>query len=207
MFMNVVLDYVLPSIIAYLLGSISFSIIVTWLFSRKDIRTFGSGNAGGTNVLRVMGPLPGIITILGDVGKCILAVLVAKYFLPGGSNAIAMSLAGLFCVLGHMFPVYFGFKGGKGVASSAGMVLALDPRVFLILIAAFAITVIVTRYVSLGSIVGAVAFPFGMFIFYDNMIVTIAALIIASLVIFMHRKNIHKLLSNTENKLTFKKSK
>lgn len=205
--MNVVLDYVLPSIIAYLLGSISFSIIVTWLFSRKDIRTFGSGNAGGTNVLRVMGPLPGIITILGDVGKCILAVMIAKFFLPGGENAIAMSLAGLFCVLGHMFPVYFGFKGGKGVASSAGMVLALDYRVFLILIAAFAITVIVTRYVSLGSILGAVAFPFGMFIFYNNIIVTIAALIIASLVIFMHRKNIHKLLNRTENKLTFKKSK
>lgn len=205
--MNIVLDYVLPSIIAYLLGSISFSIIVTWLFSREDIRTHGSGNAGGTNVLRVMGPLPGIITILGDVGKCILAVLLAKYLLPGGENQIAMSLAGLFCVLGHMFPVYFGFKGGKGVASAAGMVLALDPRVFLILVVAFAITVIVTRYVSLGSIIGAIAFPFGMLIFYNNMIVTITALIISSLVIFMHRKNIHKLIHKTENKLTFKKNK
>ncbi len=206
---NILYSFVLPSIIAYLLGSISFSIIITWLFSKKDIRDFGSGNAGGTNVIRSVGKFAGISTMVLDILKCVVAVLIAKYLLPGGQNAIAMSLAGLFCILGHIFPIYFSFKGGKGIAAGAGMILVLDYRIFIILMAIFFLSIFITKFVSLSSILGAISFPIATFIFAkpeNQLILTINALIVASLVIFMHHKNIKKILNGTENKIKFKKS-
>lgn len=205
---NILYTYVLPSIIAYLLGSISFPIIITWLFSKKDIRDFGSGNAGGTNVLRSVGKFAGILTMVLDILKCVIAVLIAKYLIPGGENAVAMSLAGLFCILGHMFPVYFSFKGGKGVACGAGMILVLDIRLFFVLIVVFIITLLITRFVSLSSMLSALSFPIATFILTEpenQLISTVIALFVGGLVIFMHRSNIRKLINHTENKISFKK--
>lgn len=206
--MNFVNLYIMPSAIAYLLGSISFSIIVSWVYSGgHDIRKHGSGNAGGTNVLRIMGPAPGIIAIILDILKCVAAVLIAKFFLPGNSNEIAMSLAGFFCVLGHMFPAFFGFKGGKGIACATGMLMVLNIQIFVICAIIFFIVLFATKYVSLSSMIGIAAFPIAAYFYarQDKITVTLIALAIALLVIYMHRTNIKRLIDGTETKFSLKK--
>lgn len=206
--------------IAYLCGSVSFAIIVTKLFSKKDIRDFGSGNAGATNVLRSQGKLPAILTTIGDLAKSFVAVYVGGLLLTSWqlnpyNGALDLGLvgaytAGLFCIIGHMFPLFFGFRGGKGVMTTLGMMLILDWKVALILLSLFIVVVLCTHMVSLGSIIAAIGLPIGTFLFRAFVyhqpwpvvwFCTAVIGVIAVIVIIRHRENIKRILSGTENKI------
>ncbi len=191
-------------LIAYLLGSISTSIIASKLMIGDDIRNHGSGNAGATNALRTLGKKGAIIVVLGDVLKTVIAILIAKLILK--NNPSAIYIAGIGAVLGHNFPLYFRFKGGKGIVVSTTVMLFADPLIGIIVMI-FALTIMaVTRYVSLGSILGAVLFAILSLIFKTaTPDFVVFALMLALLAIYMHKGNIARLLSGTENKLSFKK--
>lgn len=204
----------LTGFFAYLIGSINFAIIVTRLFAKKDIRDFGSGNAGMTNVLRTLGKGPAAIVTVGDFCKGMLAVLVGHVILrllSGDFPFYADYLIALLVMLGHCFPVFYGFKGGKGILVSAGVILALDWRVFLVVFAVFIIVVLLRKIVSLASICTAVSFPIATLVIalldgsphvlWD----TLSAVLISAIVIFMHRGNIKRLLNGTEKAFGKKK--
>ena len=204
----------LTGFFAYLIGSINFAIIVTRLFAKKDIRDFGSGNAGMTNVLRTLGKGPAAIVTVGDFCKGMLAVLVGHVILrllSGDFPFYADYLIALLVMLGHCFPVFYGFKGGKGILVSAGVILALDWRVFLVVFAVFVIVVLLRKIVSLASICTAVSFPIATLVIalldgsphvlWD----TLSAVLISAIVIFMHRGNIKRLLNGTEKAFGKKK--
>ncbi len=194
----------LALVIAYLLGSINTSIIVSKIMIGDDIRNHGSGNAGATNTLRTVGKKGAIFVVIGDILKTVIAVVVAKYILKNEPNAVF--IAGLGAVLGHNFPLYFKFKGGKGIIVSTVSMLFADPILCLIVVI-FAITVMgVSKYVSLGSILGAVLFVILSILFKGSSPDFIVfALMLATLAIYMHKENLARLLSGTENKLSFKK--
>lgn len=200
---------VLIAVLSYLLGSVNFGIILSQKLEKDDVRNHGSGNAGSTNMLRNYGKKTAALTIIGDMAKVAVAILLARWIAGGelyASHTILMkSFAGLFCVLGHIFPCYFSFKGGKGVATSGGMVLLIDWRVALILLAVFIIIVALTKWVSLGSIIMAILYPVLMFLFYKSLWITIVAAVFAVIVIAAHRGNIKKLLNGTESKISFSK--
>lgn len=208
-------------VISYLLGSANFSIIFSRRLVKKDIRTDGSKNAGATNMLRTNGKKYAFMTFVCDIAKLFVAVLIA-YLIIGpeefsANQYLYKSIAGLACVLGHMYPCYFGFKGGKGVSVCTGMVIAIDWRIALILFAIFVIIVAITKYVSLGSIVIAVLYPILTYFLYkpeelnlglsfisDRWLATAIAVLFAVIVIVKHRSNIKRLLNGTESKLTKK---
>ncbi|HIV18173.1 MAG TPA: glycerol-3-phosphate 1-O-acyltransferase PlsY [Candidatus Merdivicinus intestinigallinarum] len=209
-----ILALLLSCFLAYLIGSINFAIIVTRLFAHKDIRDYGSGNAGMTNVLRTVGKLPALLVTIGDFCKGMLAVFLGHLLLSwigGGVPFYADYLIALLVMLGHCFPVFYGFKGGKGILVSAGVIVVLNWKVFLVILAVFILVVAVSRIVSLASISAAVAFPIATLIFAltggapHPFLDTLSALIIGGIVIFMHRGNIKRLLNGTENKLGQKK--
>ena len=182
---------VLIAVCAYLLGSLSFAIIVCRLTLEHDIREYGSGNAGLTNAFRTMGAGKTLLVLLGDTAKAAAALAIGGALLgPGGKL-----LAGAFVILGHVYPVYFGFRGGKGVLVGA--------MTLLIAFALFVIAVAVTRWVSLGSILGAISFPISMHIFYGNVTYTIVAALLGGAVVYMHRSNIGRILAGKENRFTF----
>lgn len=226
--MREALPYLLTALEAYLLGSISFSIIFTWLFKREDIREYGSGNAGATNVLRSVGKLPALLTLVGDFGKGVLAVVIGRIIFGNmstqvldGANVqqVGACVAGLFALLGHCFPVFFKFRGGKGVLTAAGIMFIISPKVFLCCFVAFFIVILASRIVSLASISAAVTYPIATFIityFFEYralenvpssywIISTVSAAVFGGLVIFMHRSNIKRLIDGTESRLTVKK--
>ncbi len=184
---------------AYLLGSLSFAIIICKLTLGKDIRSYGSGNAGLTNAYRTMGAGKTLLVLFGDIAKAAAALAI------GGVLAGMMGklVAGIFVILGHVFPVYFGFRGGKGVLVGATMLVFLDWRIFLVAFALFVIAVALTRWVSLGSILGAISFPITMQIFYGDARLSVVAALMAAAVVFMHRSNIKRILSGTENRFSF----
>lgn len=195
---------------SYLLGSINFAIIVTRLFSGKDIRESGSGNAGMTNVLRTAGKVPALLTLLGDVSKGLLAVLLTRWLFgflsPQPDFFLGDYLSVCAALLGHCFPIFYGFKGGKGVLVSAGALLVLSPMGFAVSLVAFVIGVGVTKTVSVGSIAAAAVFPLAtLFIQWRGestggfLHVALSALI-AGIIIFMHRANLRRLASGTEPK-------
>ncbi|MGI5895247.1 MAG: glycerol-3-phosphate 1-O-acyltransferase PlsY [Candidatus Merdivicinus sp.] len=205
---------VLSGFFAYLIGSVNFAIIVTRLFAKKDIRDFGSGNAGMTNVLRTLGKGPAALVTIGDFCKGMLAVLIGHLILGllnGGVPFYADYLIALLVMLGHCFPVFYGFRGGKGILVSAGVILVLDWRVFLIVFAVFMVVVLLKKIVSLASICTAVAFPIATLVvaLLDNspyvLWDTLSAILIAAIVIFMHRGNIKRLLNGTEKAFGKKK--
>ncbi len=207
--MNFFLTYILPCIYSYLFGSISFSIILTKIILKKDIRDFGSGNAGGTNVARTLGTLPGLAVVFLDAFKCMSCIWIAQYLIPGTNNKTSMAIAGLFCIIGHMFPVFFKFKGGKGISSCAGFMLAISPIGFVILASLFVIIVAFTRYISLGSVIVVSLTPVLSYIFMPQeykLPVAIIFVIAAALAIFMHRSNIKRLINGNESKFSFKKT-
>lgn len=185
--------------ISYLLGSLSFAIIICKLTLGKDIRTYGSGNAGLTNAYRTMGGGKTLLVLVGDIGKAAVALAV------GGMLAGMMGklVAGIFVILGHVFPVYFGFRGGKGVLVGATMLVFLDWRIFLVALVLFLIAVVLTKWVSLGSILGALSFPVTMQIFHGDARLTAVSAAMAAAVIFMHRSNIKRILTGTENRFSF----
>ncbi len=200
--------------LAYLLGSFSSSVWIGKWFFNTDVRQHGSGNAGATNTIRVLGTWPGVFVMVIDILKAYLAVT----FIPMLLNVSVKEndlinyqiILGAAAVLGHVFPIYTGFRGGKGVASLVGVVIGLyPPLVFLIILIWFAFIFIITRYVSLGSITSALLFPIlTLFVFDEkNIFLIILALLIAVFIPATHYKNIKRLLNGTENKLTFKKKK
>lgn len=209
-----ILALLLAAVAAYLIGSINFAIIITRLFAKKDIRDYGSGNAGMTNVLRTLGKGPAVLVTLGDFCKGVAAVLVGRLILQllgGGIPFYGDYFLGLFAMLGHCFPIFYGFRGGKGILVSAGVILVLNWRVLLIILAVFLIVVAFTRTVSLGSISAAAAYPVSTLLVDllrkapHPFLNALSALVIGGIVIFMHRSNIKRLLNGTENKLGQKK--
>ena len=190
--------------VAYLLGSINTSIIVSKIMIGDDIRNHGSGNAGATNTLRTVGKKGAIFVILGDALKAVIALLFAKFAPFTTENS--MYIAGIGAVLGHNFPLYFGFKGGKGIIVSLVAILFADYQLGLITFAVAIAIMAIFRYVSLGSMLGAVLFATLSLIFHkENVDFVIFAFILAILAIYMHRGNLVRLLNGTENKLGSKK--
>lgn len=186
-------------IVGYLLGSVSVAVIVSKYFFKGDVRDMGSRNAGTTNMARVYGMSAGLLTLAGDILKTIITMLFGKLLL----GEMGFSIGGIACIIGHCFPVFFGFKGGKGVAVSGGIAIMLGWQYALSLIGIFLIIAVVTRYVSLGSLVSVVMLIPALLIFggYGTWVYILAVVIIVS-VWYMHRGNIKRLLTGTENKFT-----
>lgn len=226
------INFMLPSLlivgISYLLGSISFSIIFTKLFyNHTDIRTLGSGNAGLTNVLRCVGIKAGLLTLVFDFSKGAASVFISKtifqplcmqYNLPEYFTHYGACLAGIACVVGHIYPVFFHFRGGKGVLTSAGVIALLDWRCFMIALFVFAIVFVISKIVSISSVCSALSFPlvnfyFSYFIqwklgyvpFSYVIITTTFSLLLAGLLVYKHRTNLQRLRNGTEKKLTIKR--
>ena len=200
------------AVISYLIGSINFSILISKAISGKDIRESGSGNAGATNMLRTHGKKMGVLTLLLDVLKGIVAIIIAMIVDKniGANTGILSYIAGVCVILGHNFPIYFGFKGGKGVATSLGVVLMLDWKVGLIVAVCAIAIMAITRYVSLGSILGGAAYIVvemvkAIVTKNYNIVQLVCVVIIGGLLIARHHANIKRLLSGTENKLSFGK--
>ena len=201
----------------YLLGSINSSIIISKLLYRDDIRRHGSGNAGATNMLRTYGKNAALLTLLGDVMKTVLSVLFAAIifgfnYVGGISTGGFCYVAGLFTILGHIFPIYYGFRGGKGVLATAAMALVLSPIAFLILITIFILIVWISKYVSLGSVTVAILYPVvlhGIFQVQFGMtmpgLTALSAIIAAIIIVWCHRHNLERISNRTENKISFKK--
>lgn len=189
---------------AYLLGSINTSIIVSKVMIGDDIRNHGSGNAGATNTLRTVGKKGALLVVLGDIFKTVLAVFIAELILKDGKQAIY--IAGLGVVLGHNYPIFFKFKGGKGIIVSAVVIVAADPIIGAAVIIISVAVMAITRYVSLGSIVGAVLFLILSLIFHrQSSDFLVFAAILSLLAIYRHNGNILRLIRGTENKLSFNK--
>ena len=200
------LSYILIVIIAYLLGNISTSYIIAKKMIGVDIRTQGSGNAGSTNVLRTLGKKAGAMTFIGDLLKGVIAVLIAKLIatISGVDIATAGYLAVVGVVCGHNWPAFLGFRGGKGVATSLGAMIAVNPIIALSCFGLFLIIVAITKYVSLGSVVGIAASPVIM-MFLNNKNGVIITLFLTISVIYTHRENIKRLINGTERKIGQKK--
>lgn len=197
--------YLLAALIAYALGSLNCGIIISKVFYKDDIRKYGSGNAGTTNMLRTYGKAAAIGTIVGDALKVVIAVVIANFMV--GSIFGGGYIAGLCAIIGHVYPVYYGFKGGKGVVTAAITMLMLNPSIFLVEVTAFIIIVAIWRYISLGSIICAALYPMITYVAYNGpSIQFIFALLIAVFIIFLHRTNIQRLIDGKENKLSFSKS-
>ncbi|MBE6789343.1 MAG: glycerol-3-phosphate 1-O-acyltransferase PlsY [Ruminococcaceae bacterium] len=218
--LTVILYAVICAAISYLLGSISFAVIFSKLFAKMDVRDSGSGNAGMTNVLRTVGKLPAVLTLVCDLSKAVVAIKVSELIfasLPFTEVArVGAYVGGIFVVLGHIFPVFFNFRGGKGVLTCAGVFLVLDWQLCLISIAIFIVIALCTGYVSLGSILAMASAPVLTFIVgftlrADTLLPrtviwqTVFLIVLAGTSIFMHRENIKRLLNGTEN--CFKKKK
>ncbi|MFQ5372127.1 acyl-phosphate glycerol 3-phosphate acyltransferase [Clostridioides difficile] len=201
-----IFSYIIIAVVAYLLGNISTSYIVAKRIAGVDIRTQGSGNAGSTNVLRTLGKRAGAMTFLGDVLKGVTAVLISEFAarLVGIDTLLAGYLAVICVVAGHNWPAVLGFRGGKGVATSLGAMLAVNPVITLMCLAVFILVVAITKYVSLGSVVGIGCSPIFM-IMVKNKAGLIVALFLTASVIYNHRANIKRLLNGTERKIGQKK--
>ena len=194
------------ALVGYLLGSVNFAVVISRVRFHDDIRQHGSGNAGATNMNRTYGKGAGLATLAGDILKSVVSVLLAR-FLCGEIVAYAVALL---CAVGHAFPCYYRFKGGKAVAVTAASALVLEPFVFLILLLIFAVMVGFTKYVSLGSISAALLYP----LILHNVLKmryghgdlrVLFVFLTCALVIWLHRENIRRLLNGQENKLRFKK--
>lgn len=207
-----IVSIVVTCLVSYFLGSLNFAIIISGKQYRQDIRAYGSKNAGMTNMMRTYGKRAAGLTLLGDSMKAVVSCLIG-YALIGQWGAY---FAGLFCIVGHMFPVYYGFRGGKGVVTAAITILMCNPIVFLILIFIFIIIVLSTKFVSLGSIVCVMLYPIVLdriersTLLFENppegSPYVIFAFIIMLLVVFKHKENIVRLFHGEESKFSFKKS-
>ena len=198
------------TVVPYLLGSVNFAIIISGKRFHDDVRTHGSGNAGMTNMLRTYGKRAAALTLGGDALKAIIASLIG-YFMMGMTGAY---IAGFFCVLGHTFPIFFKFKGGKGVVTAAASMLMCNPIVFLIILVLFLVIVGIWRYISLGSIMCALLYPV-ILNGVDKVLLTqnasgiyiLFVILTSVLVVLKHKDNISRLLEGKENKLSFKRNK
>ena len=199
-------------ILSYLIGSVPFSIIAGKLLKSIDVREYGSGNAGATNTFRVLGKTAGIPVLLLDVLKGYIAVNLVWYtsYVPSTEIYINLQLTfGIAAVLGHVFPIYVGFRGGKGVATLLGFMLAVFPEAALISIVVFVLTLLFSKYVSLSSIFAGLIFPFGVYYLSEILVPTmmIFAVFVPILLIATHQRNIERLVRGDENKVSLKKKK
>lgn len=204
---------------SYLLGSINSAILISKLIYKEDIRTKGSGNGGMTNMLRSFGGKAALMTLAGDLLKTAISIFLAGFvFGFGYVHGISVQgfcyCAGLFAVLGHVFPLYYGFKGGKGVLVTSAMALILTPIPFLMLFVLFVVIVAGSKYVSLGSVCVAMLYPVllhGTFavVFESQMdgLIALSTIILACLIVWCHRENLKRIGEKKENKLSFKKNK
>jgi len=195
---------------AYLLGTIPFGLLLWKVFGGADVRRAGSGNIGATNVARVAGPIAGIFTLVLDAAKGAAAVWMAARF--ANDSAVWMTIAGIAALLGHCFPIWLGFRGGKGVATAAGVFLALCPLALLGSLTLFILVVVFWRYVSLGSIAAAASMPLFVYFFWaphhaPPLTVTFGALAAALLIVYKHDANIQRLVEGREPRFSFGKSK
>lgn len=202
---------IITVIAAYLIGSINTSIIISKV-KKNDIRTHGSGNAGATNTLRIMGKGAAAAVVIGDALKAFLAtwvaILVSKWFLVTYSDALILKyLAVVAVVIGHNFPVFFGFRGGKGIVTSVAVIFTIDWRLGIIVLGVGVIAIILTRFVSLGSLIGCILFPLVCYVRYMDMpwsyekAVILPAIFLGILGIIRHKNNIKKLMNGTERKV------
>ena len=209
--------YIIMAIIAYLIGSVNFSIIFSKRFAGFDVREKGSGNAGTTNMLRSVGKKAAVITLICDILKGVVSIGIAILLgnIPDLNKELLVQIAGVSVILGHTFPIFFGFKGGKGVATSLGVLLLSNWQIGLICLVFALVLMILTRMVSVGSCAAAVLFPVLTLSINENYTVLtevktgsvyfIYSVILAVIVLFNHRSNIKMILNGTENKVNFKK--
>ncbi len=210
--------YVIMAIIAYLIGSVNFSVIFSKKFAGFDVREKGSGNAGSTNMLRSVGKKAAALTLICDVLKGVVAIVIAIILgniIQDSNKELLLQIAGITVVLGHTFPIFFQFKGGKGVATSLGILLMSNWQIGLICLVFALVLMALTRMVSLGSCAAAVLFPVLTLFINDHYTVLtegkpgstylVYSIIMAVIVLFNHRSNIKRILNGTENKLSFKK--
>lgn len=201
--MSVVFTVALTLLVSYLLGCFNGSVMTSHFIIRDDVRQHGSGNAGLTNFYRTYGARYALCVIICDMGKTVLACLIGGYLMHWvvGDWTLGLLIAGIGCELGHMFPVFFGLRGGKGILSGGVLVLMLDWRVALIAWGLFVSLWLLTRYVSLGSVAATASMPVSVFFLLGhNWLYTVLSAAIAALVIWCHRGNIQRLLSGTEKK-------
>ncbi len=222
--MKVIFALLIAAALGYFLGSLNFSIIVVKLLKGRDIRTVGSRNAGLTNTYRCFGPQCAALTLVGDLLKGVVAVLLSQLFAslmkvgfaPDNEVKYIGFIAGFFAILGHVFPIYYGFKGGKGVLVGVASFLPIEPRVFLTLLIIFIVVFVISRYVSVSSIMGAAAAPFAIFFmslivdgagFGRSLLYMLLCIPMAGMVVYMHRSNIERYMEGTESKFSFKFNK
>ena len=232
---NTAIWFAAAAVVSYLLGSINFAIIFTRIFAKKDVRDVGSGNAGMTNAFRAGGKITGILTLIFDFGKAIAAVSLGRWLLPvftqveTSNNFLSLVTfeapalygamwCGLFVLIGHLYPVFFKFKGGKGVLTSAGTILLIDWRMFLIVLGVFMICFAITRIISISSMIGSLAFPVSAWFLLseypqsvdwynppERVVGVIFAAIITLIIIVKHKDNIKRLLKGEEKRMNFGK--
>ena len=192
-----ILKVIIIVVAAYLLGSVSIAVLLSKFVKHEDVRDKGSGNAGATNVARVYGMKFGLITLFGDVAKTLIAALIGHLLLKQPGVAIACAA----CIVGHCWPVFFGFKGGKGVAVGAAIIGVIDWRVLIIALSVFIVIAVITRYVSLGSMLAGMSFPIMLpIIGHPTWYQEVLAVFVALVIIFLHRENLMRLLNHTEYK-------
>ena len=205
---------VITAIISYLIGSINFSVILSKKIAGFDVREKGSGNAGSTNMLRSVGKKAAALTLICDILKGVAAILIAMFIgwiFNVENKSLLVQISGIAVVIGHTFPIFFGFKGGKGVATSLGILIMTNWQIGLICLVFGIVLIILTRMVSLGSCTAAALFPVLTLFITENYIVTqgsgyfIYSIILAVIVLFNHRSNIKRILEGKENKISFKK--
>lgn len=221
--MKVFLAIVLACVFGYFMGSLNFSIIIVRIMKGKDIRTMGSKNAGLTNTYRCCGAACAVLTLIGDLCKGVFAVSLSKMvatalnagFKPDNDTLYIGFIAGFFAIIGHVFPIYYHFKGGKGVLVGVSTFLVVEPRVFLALIIIFAVMLALSKYVSLSSIIATAYAPLAVLLmswivdgcsFGRSLLYMILCLPMAVTVIYMHRSNIERLKNGTESKFSFKRT-
>ena len=206
--------YIIVAILAYCLGSISFSVLISKKLAGFDVREKGSKNAGSTNVLRTVGKKAAALTLICDILKGVVAVLIALLLgniVEGTDKALLVQIAALFAVvvLGHTFPVFFKFKGGKGVATALGVLFVINWQIALICLVFALLLMVITKMVSVGSLAAAILFPVLTIFIHDNYIAEgsylVFGILMAAFVIYNHRTNIKRLATGTENKISFKK--
>ena len=221
--MKILLAVILAGALGYFLGSLNFAIIVVKIITGKDIRTMGSKNGGLTNTYRCCGAVPALLTLIGDLSKGVMAVAAARTIAYGLQAGLSPDndthyigyIAGLFAVIGHIFPAYFQFRGGKGVLVGVASFLMVDPKVFAALLAIFIVIVALSHYVSVGSIISAAYCPLATLLmswivdgdsFGRSLLYMVLSIPMAAIVIWMHRTNIQRLRDGNENKFSFKRA-
>ncbi len=207
----IILGAILIAAIGYFLGSLNFGIIFSKIFYKDDIRNYGSHNAGATNMQRTYGTAAGVITILGDALKAVASCFIGGFLL----GLFGTYLAGLACIFGHIFPIYYGFKGGKGVVTVAVLIMMTSIKTFIPILLIFLILVIGTKYISMGSVISALVYPLILFnvvsinpnSYKVEYCGVLFAFIVAAIVTIKHKENIKRILNRTESKISFKKKK